>query len=67
MKEFSVFQQPKTVAEINVGSRFQQSVFLARLCFRNDGSGRSRGEARGEINAESLNRSTKIYIVKFRH
>ena len=67
MKEISVFQQPRTVAEINVGSRIQQSVFLVKLSFRNDENGRSCGEARGEINAESLNQFTRVYIVKFRH
>ena len=67
MKDILVFQQPKTIAEIDLGSRFQQLVFLAKLGFRNDGSGRSFGEARGETNAEDLNRSTKLYIVKFRH
>ena len=28
MKEILVFQQPKTVAEIDLGSRFQQSAFF---------------------------------------
>ena len=49
MKEISVFQQPKTVAEIDLGSRFQQSVFLAKLGFRNDGSG-SANDGRHDMN-----------------
>ena len=39
MKVISVVETPKTVAKIDLGSLFQSSVFLAKLGFRNDGSG----------------------------